>query len=151
MRIVSIKENTSLEKRIAITPEIAKKYITLGLEVSLPENYGAHLGFTDQSYKDLGVIISNEEKDIINSANIIVQLGLPSDEKLSYLQENQNLIGVLNPYMNKEKIEIKVPLVIRLAGTNVEKGNKILRDSKLKYIEADTLEDAANKAVAALK
>ena len=50
-----------------------------------------------------------------------------------------------------EKIEIKVPLVIRLAGTNVEKGNKILQDSKLEYIEADTLEDAANKAVAALK
>ena len=50
-----------------------------------------------------------------------------------------------------EKIEIKVPLVIRLAGTNVEKGNKILRDSKLNYIEAKTLEDAANKAVAALK
>ena len=105
MRIVSIKENTSLEKRIAITPEIAKKYITLGLEVSLPENYGAHLGFTDKDYKDLGVIISNEEKEIINSANIIVQLGLPSDEKLSYLKENQNLIGVLNPYSNKEKID----------------------------------------------
>ena len=50
-----------------------------------------------------------------------------------------------------EKIEIKVPLVIRLAGTNVEKGNKILRESKLNYIEANTLEDAANKAVAALK
>ena len=50
-----------------------------------------------------------------------------------------------------EKIEIEVPLVIRLAGTNVEKGNKILRDSKLDYIEANTLEDAANKAVAALK
>ena len=49
-----------------------------------------------------------------------------------------------------EKIKIEVPLVIRLAGTNVEKGNKILRDSKLNYIEANTLEDAANKAVAAL-
>ena len=49
-----------------------------------------------------------------------------------------------------EKIEIKVPLVIRLAGTNVEKGNKILQDSKIDYIEANTLEDAANKAVASL-
>ena len=49
-----------------------------------------------------------------------------------------------------EKIEIKIPLVIRLAGTNVEKGNKILRDSKIKYIEANTLEDAAKKAVNAL-
>ena len=50
-----------------------------------------------------------------------------------------------------EKIEVKVPLVVRLAGTNVEKGNKILKDSKINYIEASTLEEAANKAVAALK
>ena len=49
-----------------------------------------------------------------------------------------------------EKIDIKVPLVIRLAGTNVEKGTKILKESKINYIEANTLEDAANKAVKAL-
>ena len=50
-----------------------------------------------------------------------------------------------------KKIEINMPLVIRLAGTNVEKGNKILKESKINYIEASTLEDAANKAVKALK
>ena len=50
-----------------------------------------------------------------------------------------------------DKIEINVPLVIRLAGTNVDKGNKILRESKIKYIEAISLEDAANKAVKILK
>ena len=44
-----------------------------------------------------------------------------------------------------------MPLIIRLAGTNVEKGNKILKESKINYIEASTLEDAANKAVKALK
>ena len=49
-----------------------------------------------------------------------------------------------------EKIEVKIPLIIRLAGTNVEKGNKILKESKINYIEANTLEDAANKAVKAL-
>ena len=49
-----------------------------------------------------------------------------------------------------QKIEINMPLIIRLAGTNVEKGNKILKESKIKYIEASTLEDAANKAVQAL-
>jgi malate-CoA ligase subunit beta len=48
------------------------------------------------------------------------------------------------------KIEIKQPLVIRLAGTNVEKGNEILKKSNINYIEASTLEDAANKAVKAL-
>ena len=48
------------------------------------------------------------------------------------------------------KIEISLPLVIRLAGTNVEKGNEILKKSNINYIEASTLEDAANKAVKAL-
>ena len=37
MKIASILENHKIEKRIAITPEIAKKYISLGLEVSLPK------------------------------------------------------------------------------------------------------------------
>ena len=105
MRIVSVLEDKKFEKRIAITPEIAKKYIALGFELSLPENYGEHLGFKDSEYMKLGVKIFKDEKEIINSADIIVQLGLPSDDKTSLIKENQTLIGVLNPYNNKEKIE----------------------------------------------
>ena len=50
-----------------------------------------------------------------------------------------------------QKIKIKMPLIIRLAGTNVEEGNKILENSGIDYIPAITLEDAANMAVNALK
>lgn len=50
-----------------------------------------------------------------------------------------------------QKIKIRMPLIIRLAGTNVEEGNKILKFSGIDYISATTLEDAANKAVEALK
>ena len=50
-----------------------------------------------------------------------------------------------------QKIKIDKPLVIRLAGTNVEEGNKILKESGINYISATTLEEAANKAVEALK
>ena len=105
MKIVSLKEDKNIEKRISITPEIAKKYINLGFNVSLPENYGDHLGFTDQDYINSGANVSNDEKEIISNADIVVQLNLPSDEKLLYLKKNQNLIGVLNPYLNKEKID----------------------------------------------
>ena len=105
MRIVSILENQKIEKRIAITPDIAKKYITLGLEVSLPQNYGEHLGFKDNEYMELGVKISKDEKEIINSGDIVVQLGLLSDDKISLMKKNQILVGVLDPYNNKEKIK----------------------------------------------
>ena len=46
-------------------------------------------------------------------------------------------------------LNIKVPLVVRLAGTNVEEGRKILAESGLKLITAETLAEAAEKAVAA--
>ena len=46
-----------------------------------------------------------------------------------------------------DEIKIKQPLVIRLAGTNVEAGQKILKESKIDYPGAETLEDAAHKAV----
>jgi NAD(P) transhydrogenase subunit alpha len=105
MRIVSISENKKIEKRIAITPEAARKYISLGIEVSLFENYGEHLGFKDNEYKELGVKISNDEKEIIKSADVIVQLGLLSEDKTSQIKANQTLVGILNPYINKEKVD----------------------------------------------
>jgi succinyl-CoA synthetase beta subunit len=49
------------------------------------------------------------------------------------------------------KTEVKVPLVVRLSGTNVEEGRKILAESGLPIIGADTLAEAATKAVAAWK
>ena len=45
---------------------------------------------------------------LITSADIIVQLGLISEDKISQLKENQTLIGVFDPYNNKEKIDFLV-------------------------------------------
>ena len=105
MRIGSVSENKDLEKRIAITPDIIKKYTSLGFEVLLNENYGSHLGLNDKQYLEMGVKISKDEKEILNSSDVIVQLGMLSDDKNSILKENQTFIGVLNPYNNKEKLE----------------------------------------------
>jgi malate-CoA ligase subunit beta len=49
------------------------------------------------------------------------------------------------------EIQMKVPLVVRLAGTNVEEGRRIIRESGLPIITAESLSDAAEKVVAALK
>ena len=51
-----------LKKEIAVTPDIAKKYIDLGFEVLLSENYGSHLGITDNSFKEVGAKVIKDEK-----------------------------------------------------------------------------------------
>ena len=105
MKIASVSENLKIEKRIAITPEIAKKYSSSGFEVILSKNYGLHLGIQDKEFSDQGANIINDDKEIISKADIIVQLGLLSDEKTSLIEKNQTLIGVMDPFNNKEKIE----------------------------------------------
>ena len=77
MIIGSNLENQEIEKRIAITPEIIKKYISLGFEINLIHNYGVHLGFQDLDYENLGAKIISDEKDLINNSDIIVQILLP--------------------------------------------------------------------------
>ncbi len=104
MIVGSILENQEVEKRIAITPEIVKKYNSLGIEVYLKENYGSHLGIKDKEYLDLGVKISKSDDEILDNSNIVVQLGMLNDEKVLKLKENQTLIGILNPYDNKDKL-----------------------------------------------
>ena len=105
MYLSSLSENHDIEKRIAITPEIAKKYIDLGFNLSLPNNYGTHLGFVDEDYKNQGVNFLDNENEIIQNSEIIIQLGLPDEKKLLLFKENQTLVGSLNTFLNKEKLE----------------------------------------------
>ena len=50
-----------------------------------------------------------------------------------------------------KEMKLKVPLVVRLAGTNFKEGKRILDESNLKILSADNLNDAAKKIVEAIK
>jgi len=105
MRISSLSEDLSIEKRVSLTPEIAKKYISMGFELSLPKNYSLHLGVNDQTFKDLGVKITDDE-ELIVSSDLLIQLNLPKDEYLSKMKVNQSLVGVLNPFKNENSLKM---------------------------------------------
>ena len=49
-----------------------------------------------------------------------------------------------------QDLDIQVPVVVRLSGTNVEEGRRILEASSVSLITADTLAEAAEKSVAAV-
>ena len=114
MIIGSVSENKNLEKRISITPEIAKKYINLGFNVQLSKNYGKHLGFEEEEYIKFGVKFVSDDKKLIENANVIVQMGLLDEDKTFLLKSNQIFIGVLNPYENKKKLDELVKKKINL-------------------------------------
>ena len=105
MKIGSITENLDIEKRVAITPEIAKKFIDNGFEIILQSNYAQHLGFDDKDYKDLNVMVVDSEKSVLEKSEILAQLNLPSKSLLENIDQNKTLIGILNPYQNKNELD----------------------------------------------
>ncbi|QHO52870.1 Succinyl-CoA ligase [ADP-forming] subunit beta [Arachis hypogaea] len=56
--------------------------------------------------------------------------------------------GIVNA---AKQVQLKVPVVVRLEGTNVDQGKRILKESGMKLITAEDLDDAAQKAVKAYK
>ncbi len=105
MIVGSIFEDKNLEQRIAITPDLIKKYKSIGLGVCLPKGYGKHLGLEDNEFLLEGAEFVNDDDEVISKSNVIVQLNILNDEKLNKLKQNQTLIGVLNPYSNSEKLK----------------------------------------------
>ena len=104
MIIGSISENKNLEKRVAITPDIIKKYKSLGIEVYLNNDYASHLGISDKDYEIEGAKILSKD-EIVSNSNAILQMNIPDEDDLYKLKKDQILIGVLNPYSNQEKLK----------------------------------------------
>ncbi len=104
MIIGSISENIKQEQRVALTPDIIKKYKSIGLEVHITKNYASHLGISDKDYETEGAKISNSE-DILSSSKAILQMNILSNENLDKLKKDQIFIGVLDPYSNEKKLK----------------------------------------------
>ena len=90
----------SREKRIAVTPETAKKFINLGVDVTLPEGYGLSAGFCDDEYVRAGAKLSSSKIDAD------IYLGVkPSFEKDVLLKKGSYFIATLSPFNNQKNLD----------------------------------------------
>ena len=105
MIIGSISENKNLEKRVAIVPDIIKKYINLGFEVQILKGYGDHLGFSDESFHNFGAKIISTKDEVLKSSNVLIQLDLIEENGFTLLNKETSLIGSFNSSQNVQKIE----------------------------------------------
>ena len=104
MKVVgSVKEDLTVEKRVSITPDLVKKYISQGFNVLIERDYAAHLGFSNDIYLKEGCVVENKS-NVLKKSDLILQLNLPNEENLKIIEENKSLIGVFNVYQNKEKL-----------------------------------------------
>ncbi len=104
MIIGSTKEDLSLEKRVALTPDSAKKILSLGLKICIEKNYADHIGIKDEEFEKVGVDIKNSSKEVLNSCNLLIKVNCPLESEIVDLKENIIVIGMLSPSKNKKKL-----------------------------------------------
>ena len=104
MIIGSVSEDKNTEKRISVTPDNVKKFISTGFKVYLEKNYGNHLDIDDNKFSENGAKIFESKEKIIKESDILLQLNLPNEKDLNNIPSNKNLIGVFDPTNNKDSI-----------------------------------------------
>ena len=80
-------------------------------ELSLPENYGIHLGISDDAFKDVGVNILKDERELVNNSDLINSPAFPGiiDKETPPMKIKMLLLfGIFIPDFFKSKFHLKI-------------------------------------------
>ena len=139
MIIGSVCENKNTEKRISVTPENVKKFVSNGFKVYLEKNYGDHLDIDDELFSKYGAEFFTDKDKIISKSDILLQLNLPNENDLKHLSPNKNLIGVFDPVNNKD-------IISKLSANNINVFSLELLPRITRAQSMDILSSQANLA-----
>ncbi|MCS6884926.1 MAG: Re/Si-specific NAD(P)(+) transhydrogenase subunit alpha [Blastocatellia bacterium] len=91
MRIGVPRERMPRERRVALVPEVAVRYVKLGYEVILETGAGLEAGFTDEQYRERGCKVTEETKAVY-AADIVLKVQRPTQEELAWFASGSTLI-----------------------------------------------------------
>ncbi|MGO8868798.1 MAG: Re/Si-specific NAD(P)(+) transhydrogenase subunit alpha [Alphaproteobacteria bacterium] len=110
MKIAIAKERREGEKRVAATPETAKRFAGLGLEVVVEQAAGSAASFPDEAYRQAGATIAESAAAALKDADIVLKVQRPlgaaeGNDELSLMKRGALLVAMLSPYGARERIE----------------------------------------------
>jgi NAD(P) transhydrogenase subunit alpha len=111
MRIGVPKEIEVGEKRVALTPEAAHQLQKIGFTIAIESKAGEAANFSDESYRQVGVEITNDPQKLWTSSDIILKVRPPKQHPelgfygIELLRKGQILISFLYPAQNQEMLQ----------------------------------------------
>ena len=101
MKIAAVDESLNAEARVAITPETVKKFVSLGVEVSVQTHAGIASGIVDADYIAAGATIVNTAKDALQNADLVLKVRRPTDAELKLIKKGACVLAIMDPYGNE--------------------------------------------------
>jgi proton-translocating NAD(P)+ transhydrogenase subunit alpha len=99
--IAALRETAEGERRVAMTPETAKKYATRGMRVMLERGAGIAAGFPDAAYA--GVEFGDADT-VARAADVLLCVQSPAADRIAAMKPGAALVGQLRPYHAAERL-----------------------------------------------
>ena len=103
MQIFFPKEEAH-EIRATILPEVAKKFIDLGIDVSIETGLGESVFVSDELYAEAGAKISTDRNASFSSADVVCKLNKPNKDEIQFLKKDSIHISFLDPFNEKDLV-----------------------------------------------
>ena len=105
MKLAVPKESHPQETRVAISPETAKKFRALDLDVEVERGAGARAGFPDAEYAAAGARIADGGTALLSGAHLVLKVRAPTAGELSAMEPGTALVGLLSPYGARDAVD----------------------------------------------
>jgi len=105
MKIAVPKESSTLEQRVALTPETVKKIIALGHEVVVEKGAGLGSYLSDEQFSAAGAMLAKDSKTLYKDAEIIARVSPPSLAEIKAVAPGTLIVGILRPYETVDRLK----------------------------------------------
>ncbi len=104
MKIGVLKERREPEDRVAASPDTVKRYRAEGHEVLVERGAGTGSMIADEAFEAAGATLLEDPGAVCAAADILLKVQRPLEEEMAMLRRGQLLVGMLDPYMNREQV-----------------------------------------------
>jgi NAD(P) transhydrogenase subunit alpha len=93
------------ETRVALTPDLVKRYQSLGAEVHVQKGAGVRAGFPDQDYISAGAHICDDLGSCVGRADLILKVRYPDADDYAHYKSGACVIAIMDPYGNELRLK----------------------------------------------
>lgn len=104
MKVAVVRESCAFESRVAISPEVVKKMIDIGLSVFIERGAGLKASFFDRDYEKAGAKLTTNFKNTVYKANLLLKVQAPSLDEIKNIPEGIILLGMLGGLSNIKQV-----------------------------------------------
>src|SRR5512145_1179404 len=99
MRIAVLKEDPSVEPRVAATPETARKFAAAGAQVAVETGAGVAAGMADDRYRDAGAEIADSAEMAARDADLVLKVRRP--RAANGFKRGAAVVALMDPHGNE--------------------------------------------------